>query len=95
MIAPSVVSCGGGAKKSSSKKEIGIQIYTIREQLNADLAGSLKKLSEIGYNSIEAAGFANAGGAYQFYGKSPKEFSKMLEDLGMKLISSHTAFDLD
>jgi sugar phosphate isomerase/epimerase len=95
MIVPSVISCGGGAKKSSSKKEMGIQIYTIREQLNADLNGALKKLAEIGYNSIEAAGFANAGGAYQFYGKSPKEFSKMLDDLGMKLVSSHTTFDLD
>ena len=92
IITPSVISCGGGA---GAKKEIGIQIYTIREPLNADLEGSMKRLAGIGYNSIEAAGFANAGGSYQFYGKSPKDYSKMLSDLGMKLISSHTTFELE
>jgi len=93
IVAPSVISCGGGGAKG--KKEIGIQIYTIREQLAADLEGSMKRLAEIGYNSIEAAGFANAGGSYQFYGKSPKEYSKMLSDLGMKLMSSHTTFEME
>lgn len=93
MVAPSVISCGGGAK--ATKKEIGIQIYTIREQLTADLEGSMKKLAAIGYNSIEAAGFAKSGAGYQFYGKSPKDYSKMLADNGQFLLSSHTVFELE
>ena len=93
MAVPSIISCGGGAK--APKKEIGIQLYTIREQLAADLEGSMKKLAAIGYNSMEAAGFSKSGAGYQFYGKSPKEYSKMLADNGQFLISSHTVFELE
>ena len=93
MVAPSVISCAGGG--NAAKKEIGIQIYTIREQLTADLEGSMKKLAAIGYKSIEAAGFAKSGAGYQFYGKSPKDYSKMLADNGQFLLSSHTTFELE
>ena len=93
MVAPSVISCAGGGK--AGKKEIGIQIYTIREQLTADLEGSMKKLAQIGYNSIEAAGFAKSEAGYQFYGKSPKDYSKMLADNGQFLLASHTVFELE
>lgn len=92
MVAPSVISCGGGTKAT---KEIGIQIYTIREQLTADLEGSMKRLAQIGYKSIEAAGFAKSDAGYQFYGKSPKDWSKMLADNGQYLLSSHTVFELE
>jgi sugar phosphate isomerase/epimerase len=93
MVAPSVISCAGGGK--AAKKEIGIQIYTIREQLTADLEGSMKKLAQIGYNSIEAAGFAKSDAGYQFYGKSPKDYKKMLADNGQFLLASHTVFELE
>lgn len=93
LVAPSVISCVGGGK--AGKKEIGIQIYTIREQLSADLEGSMKRLAQIGYKSIEAAGFAKSNAGYQFYGKSPKDFSKMLADNGQYLLSSHTVFELE
>jgi sugar phosphate isomerase/epimerase len=90
MVAPSVISCGGGAKAA---KEIGIQIYTIREQLTADLEGSMKRLAQIGYKCIEAAGFAKSDAGYQFYGKSPKDYKKMLADNGQYLLASHTVFE--
>ena len=93
LTAPSVISCMGGGK--AVKKEIGIQVYTIREQISADLEGSFKRLAQIGYNSIEAAGFAKSDAGYQFYGKSPKDFKKMLADNGQYLLSSHTTFELE
>ena len=45
-------------------KPIGLQLYTVREEANKDLLGTLKKLQAIGYREVETAGF---------YGKSGKE----------------------
>lgn len=68
-----------------SKTPIGLQLYTIREQMTADPKGSLKKVSEIGYKLLELAGYE--GG--KFYGFAPEEFRKIVNDLGMEVLSSH------
>ena len=74
-----------------SKNElIGLQLYSVRGLMKNDLHGTLKKVAEIGYNSVEAAGYSNG----KFYGLKPKEFKKMINDLGMILPSSHTSFEL-
>lgn len=67
------------------KKSIGVQLYTVRKEINKDLVGTLKKIADIGYTSLETAGYRDG----KFYGKSPKEFKKIANDLGMKVISSH------
>jgi sugar phosphate isomerase/epimerase len=71
-------------------KIIGIQLYTIRDLVNADLEGTLKMLNEVGYKSIEAAGYQNG----QFYGLSPKEYKKLVLDNGLAPLSSHSRIDL-
>lgn len=65
---------------------VGLQLYTIRDAMAADVAGSLKKLSDMGYKNLELANYADG----KFYGFAPKEFKKMVNDLGMEIISSHT-----
>ncbi len=65
---------------------VGLQLYTIRDAISADLQGSLKKVSDLGYKNVELAGYS--GG--KFYGLAPKEFKKMVNDLDMDIISSHT-----
>jgi len=72
------------------KKMIGIQLYTIRDLVNKDFTGTLKTLSEIGYNSLEAAGYADR----KFYGYSPSEYEKICLDLGLRPLSSHSGVDL-
>ncbi len=66
--------------------EIGLQLYTIRDAIAADLPGSLKRVSELGYKNLELANYADG----KFYGYAPEEFKAMVEDLGMAIISSHT-----
>ncbi len=78
----------GFLKAMPVKKNIGLQLYTVRDQLGKDLPGTLKAVAEIGYTWLEAAGY-NEG---KFYGLAPKEFRKMVEDLGMTLVSSHVSF---
>ena len=65
---------------------LGLQLYTIRDAMAADVPGSLKKVSEIGYQQLELAGYANG----KFYGYDPVEFRKLVEGLGMEILSSHT-----
>lgn len=66
------------------KETLGAQLWTIREYLKKDLTGSLGKLAKLGYNEIEIFGYDGT-----YWGKSPKEFSKICEDLGLKIISAH------
>ncbi|MFW6290658.1 MAG: sugar phosphate isomerase/epimerase family protein, partial [Mariniphaga sp.] len=65
---------------------VGLQLYTIRDAMDADVQGSLKKISDLGYKNLELASYSNG----KFYGFSPVEFKKMVNDLGMEIISSHT-----
>ena len=73
-----------------SKQQIGAQLYTIRDGMQDDVKGSLKKIADIGYDTIELAGY-NDG---KFYGLSPIEFKKIANDLGLKIISSHSGVEV-
>ncbi|MGQ8337814.1 sugar phosphate isomerase/epimerase family protein [Sunxiuqinia sp. A32] len=86
-----LLACGNLAScvtKAVDKKSygVGIQLYTIRDAMSADTPGSLKKVSDLGYKYLELAGFADG----KFYGYAPAEFKKLVADLGMKVVSSHT-----
>lgn len=71
-------------------KEIGLIIYSVRDQIEKDLAGTLEHVAKIGYKWIELADYKNG----KFYGKSPFEFKKIIDDLGMVIISSHTGVEI-
>ena len=74
---------------TKNEKMIGIQLYTLRDLVKQDFIGTLTKLAQIGYNSIEAAGY-NDG---KFYGYKPSEYKKVLVDLGLAPISSHSGIN--
>lgn len=65
---------------------IGLQLYTIRDAMGTDVPGSLKRVSDLGFKYLELANYANG----KFYGYEPAEFKKMVSDLGMVILSSHT-----
>jgi sugar phosphate isomerase/epimerase len=81
-------------EKTSSKQTIkdpksfgiALQLYTIRDAMKTDVPGSLKKVSDIGYKYLELADYNNG----KFYGYQPAEFKKLVNDLGMEVLSSHT-----
>jgi sugar phosphate isomerase/epimerase len=75
---------------SSQKEMVGIQLYSVRNDMEKDPLGSLKKLSGMGYKIVEHAGYADR----KFYGYVPSEFKKILEDLGMKMYSGHVEFGM-
>jgi sugar phosphate isomerase/epimerase len=75
-----------GFKSDQKVEGIGLQLYTIRDAMDIDVAGSLKKVADMGYKYLELAKYTDG----KFYGMEPKEFKKLVSDLGMEIISSHT-----
>jgi sugar phosphate isomerase/epimerase len=65
---------------------VGLQLYSIRDEMAKDPAGSLKQLAGMGYIYLEHASYENR----KFYGYPVSEFRKLLDDLGLKMISGHT-----
>jgi sugar phosphate isomerase/epimerase len=74
--------------KASDPKSfgIGLQLYTIRDAMETDVRGSLKKVSDTGYKYLELAGYADG----KFYKMEPADFKKLVNDLGMEILGSHT-----
>ena len=72
-----------------SSHNIGLQLYSLRNEINNNLEESLEKIAAIGYNQLEAAGY-NDG---KFYGLEPADFKALVHKFGMKVISSHLTFD--
>ena len=72
------------------KKEIALQLYSLRDDIGKDYAGTIKKAGEMGYTAIEAANYGDG----KFYGKTPAEFKADIEAAGMKVLSSHTGHGL-
>jgi sugar phosphate isomerase/epimerase len=66
---------------------LGIQLYTVRNDLESNFAGVLTKLAAMGYQEVEA-GFTDSG-EIQFKGGPVTEFRKMLDDAGLRAPSSH------
>lgn len=61
-------------------RDIGVQLYSLREESERDFLGALKFVAATGYKAVEPAGL---------YGLTPKEFKKACDDLGLRICSSH------
>lgn len=62
---------------------IALQAYSLRDDAKADFAGTLKRIKEIGYEAVEFAGY---------YGMGSRELRSLLDDLGLKAVSSHVGY---
>jgi sugar phosphate isomerase/epimerase len=75
-----IVSCG----PAREDKFIGLQLWSVRADMNADPEGTLRALGEMGYSYVEAS-YADG----RFYGMEPEAFTALVEENGMQHISSH------
>lgn len=74
------------AAAKPNKSRIGIQLYSVKDELPKDFEGTLKKLSVIGYSAVEPYGFSGD----KFLGHTMKELSDMVKDMGMTVSGTHT-----
>jgi len=65
---------------------VGIQLWTVKDYMEKDPAGTLKQLAKMGYTHVEAAGYEKR----KFYGYTAADFKKLLSDNGLKMPSGHS-----
>lgn len=66
-------------------RKVGLQLYTLRDELSKDPDAVLKRVAEIGYKEVETFGY-NDG---KFFGKTPQAFKAQLKSLGLTSPSGH------
>ena len=62
---------------------VGLQLYSVRGDMEKNFYGTLKKVKEIGYDSVEFAGL---------FGHTAAEIAEMCGDLGLDPVSAHVPF---
>ena len=62
-------------------KPLSVQLYSLRDAASKDFVSVLEWVAKVGYKGVEPAGF---------WDLRPSEFKKMIEDLGLKMYSSHS-----
>src|SRR5215210_3488362 len=72
-------------------KSFGVQLYSVRDLIEKDPKNTLKQLAAMGYKQVES--FERSQG--MFWGMTNKAFKSFLDDLGMKIISSHFDPNID
>ena len=68
------------------KKEIGLQLYTLRDELPKNVKLTLEKVATAGFTTVETYGFSIKE---QFWGLTPAELKKILDTNGLKAVSGH------
>jgi len=93
----STLAVAGGTLLSGSlfanapkKKLLGLQLYCVRDDMKKDPLATLKELAKFGYKHVEHANYVDR----KFYGWTPQEFKKVLNDLGMTMPSGHTVLNM-
>jgi sugar phosphate isomerase/epimerase len=64
--------------------QVGVQLYSVREDCQRDLPGTLKAVAQIGYAGVEFAGY---------YGYDAKTLRQMLDENGLLCCGTHIGID--
>ena len=84
--------CKSASISKDIKDNFGLQLYTLRDVLPNDPKGVLKQVASFGYKQIESYEDSKLG---IFWGMKNTEFKKLMDDLGMKIVSSHCDINKD
>lgn len=75
---------------AAGNRVAGLQLYTLRDQLPKDVRGVIAKIAKAGYKEVEVFGYSKQNG---FWGLTPTEFKKLLDQHGLKSPSGHYGMD--
>lgn len=64
--------------------EYGLQLYSVRDSAEKNLEQTVKKVAELGYSSVEFAGF---------FGRTPEQIRNMLDENNIKISGTHSPFE--
>ena len=64
-------------------EKIGLQLYTVRDQMKADFDGTIAKVASIGYKEVEFAGY---------FGRTPEQVRAVIDHNGLTSPSCHVEY---
>lgn len=71
--------------EAKPNKQIGLQLYSLREDIKDNVKGVLEDVAKIGFKTLEAANYQNG----LIYGMNPVEFKNTVSGFGMLMRSTH------
>ena len=78
--------CRPPAGRAATPPLIGLQLYSLRDYLGADVQSILAKVAQAGYQEVETYGY---GPEKQFWGLPPAQFKAALAAQGLRTSSGH------
>lgn len=69
---------------------LGLQLYTVRDDMKRDPLGTLRSLAAMGYRYVEHADYHDR----KFYGFPAAEFRKHLDGMGLRMCSGHVQLSM-
>ncbi len=69
---------------SLNRNKIGLQLYSLRVQLQKDTPAALDEVKAFGFRNVELAGT---------YGLTPEQFRQLLDARGLKAVSAHFPYE--
>lgn len=85
-IAPKLISC----TSPKTSKNIGLQLYTLRNEIGSDVPGVIAKVAAAGYTQVETYGYSKKD---LFWGMEPQAFKDLLSSNGLTSPSGHYDFN--
>lgn len=68
-----------------AKRHLGVQLYTVRDQIARDFVGVIGQAAKMGYEGVELAGFGNL--------QSAEEVADVLEQADLKVCGAHIGIE--
>ncbi len=72
------------------KKNIGLQLYSLRDSIKNNVPATLEKVSKMGYTFVEPAGYRDG----KFYDMEPADFKALCDKNNLLVLSSHMGSQL-
>ena len=79
----SLVSAAEGPSARRSIERFGLQLYTMRKEMDADFEGTLARVAELGYSEVEFAGY---------FDRAPSQVRKVLDTNGLVSPAAHISW---
>jgi sugar phosphate isomerase/epimerase len=73
--------------KPAKQKNIGLQLYSIRDSIRKNVPAAIEKVGKMGYKFVEPAGYADG----KIYGMDPVAFKELCRKNGMFVLSAHVS----
>jgi len=74
----------GPGSGTGRRRNIGLQLYTVRDYMREEIATTLQRVADLGYTNVEFAGY---------FGQRPKRIREIVKAAGLRAPSGHVEFE--